>query len=118
MLGRSLIALDEPTTGMSARESVYLIEALQKLSQEKIGIIASIHQPRSDVLKLFDYVLVLCKGEMVYFGRRQDMLPYFLPFSEKLEINIDQMNQEQFVCKFLFLIFISFKFLNFFLQIT
>lgn len=40
-------------------------------------IIFSIHQPRYSIFKLFDVVLLMCKGKCVYQGPPSDLIPYF-----------------------------------------
>lgn len=37
----------------------------------------SIHQPRSEIFKLFDQVGILSQGEMVFFGGSNKLVPYF-----------------------------------------
>jgi ATP-binding cassette subfamily G (WHITE) protein 2 len=50
---------------------VYIINAIQGT------IIFSIHQPRYSIFKLFDSVLLMCKGKSVYHGSALSILPYF-----------------------------------------
>jgi ATP-binding cassette subfamily G (WHITE) protein 2 len=40
-------------------------------------IIFSIHQARYSILKLFDNILLICKGKSVYHGPALDMIDYF-----------------------------------------
>ncbi len=40
-------------------------------------IIFSIHQPRYSIFKLFDNILLICKGKSVYHGPALDMIDYF-----------------------------------------
>lgn len=103
MLGRALLGLDEPTTGLSAKESLCVIQALKNLTSQKISVVASIHQPRSDVLRMFDFILVLNKGRILFYGKREDLLPYFLKLAKKQVIkegtNIEDVNQDEIVGK-------------------
>lgn len=98
ILGRGLIALDEPTTGLSARESLYLGDILRSLADQQIAVVASIHQPRSDVLKFFDYIIVLSKGKQVFFGTKDDAVSFFSSFQKNLELK-EIPNQAEFICK-------------------
>jgi ABC-type multidrug transport system ATPase subunit len=41
------------------------------------SIVASILQPSSEVFQLFDRIIVLDKGQIMFQGPRQDALPYF-----------------------------------------
>ena len=47
------------------------------LSRHGRVVIMSIHQPRYSILKLFDTITLLSKGEMVYQGAARAALPYF-----------------------------------------
>lgn len=71
----SIIFLDEPTsgsvtsnpTGLDSYNAYMIISTLANLAhKEQKTIVFTIHQPRSDIYKLFDDVLVLAKGKTVY----------------------------------------------------
>jgi ABC-type multidrug transport system ATPase subunit len=53
------------------------METLLHLAQEGRTVIATIHQPRSDIFELFDLVILLSKGDVVYFGHAKRMIEYF-----------------------------------------
>ena len=73
-----LLLLDEPTTGLDSYTSHYLIRTLANLAHtENKIILLSIHQPRSDIFNVLDTVGILCGGEMVYYGPREELVPYF-----------------------------------------
>lgn len=40
-------------------------------------VISTIHQPRSDIYKLFDLILLVSQGEQIYFGKADHMIDYF-----------------------------------------
>eukprot|EP00842_Homolaphlyctis_polyrhiza_P000736 jgi/Hompol1/1663/HPOL_002739-RA len=69
LLNPSVIFMDEPTTGLDSFTSFNLIETLVNLSRRGRTIFVSIHQPRSDIYKLFDSIIVLSKGRTVYAGQ-------------------------------------------------
>lgn len=73
----SLLFLDEPTTGLDAYSAFLLIMSLKKLTERGRTIIISIHQPRSDIFFLFDYLCILSRGQTVYAGSIHNVLPYF-----------------------------------------
>eukprot|EP00658_Telonema_sp_P-2_P009218 TRINITY_DN13471_c0_g1_i10.p1 TRINITY_DN13471_c0_g1~~TRINITY_DN13471_c0_g1_i10.p1 ORF type:complete len:532 (-),score=141.76 TRINITY_DN13471_c0_g1_i10:225-1820(-) len=64
-----LIFLDEPTSGLSAADAVKLMKEVKKLVTD-LGIVAVsvIHQPRNRLFKMFDNLILLCNGKMVYSG--------------------------------------------------
>ncbi|MFO1482020.1 MAG: ABC transporter permease [Verrucomicrobiaceae bacterium] len=78
MIGISDVYLfDEPTSGLSSKDSEHVLEIIRSLARNKIVII-SIHQPSSRLLKMFDKALLLDRGgKMAYFGTPHDMLEYF-----------------------------------------
>jgi ABC-type multidrug transport system ATPase subunit len=45
-----------------------VVKRLKHLALEGRTIIASIHQPSSDVFELFDYLYLLSIGKTIYFG--------------------------------------------------
>ena len=47
------------------------------LGDEGRVIILSIHQPRYSILKLFDTITLLSRGEMIYHGSKKFALPFF-----------------------------------------
>lgn len=73
----SLLFLDEPTTGLDAHSAYLLIKTLKNLSKRGRTVIVSIHQPRSDIFFLFDYLCILSKGQTVYSHRIDHVLDYF-----------------------------------------
>ncbi|KAI5954650.1 hypothetical protein KGF54_002426 [Candida jiufengensis] len=76
----SILALDEPTTGLDSLSSLTLMRLLKKLASPEIGItiILSIHQPRVEVTELFDKICLLTSGgRMVYYGKPTDSTNYF-----------------------------------------
>jgi len=66
-----LLFLDEPTSGLDSAASYYVMSRIAGLGQrDGIGrtIIASIHQPSSEVFQLFHNLCLLSSGRTVYFG--------------------------------------------------
>ncbi|KAG5014997.1 hypothetical protein JHK85_021133 [Glycine max] len=66
-----LLFLDEPTSGLDSAASYYVmkrIATLDKKDDVHRTVIASIHQPSSEVFQLFDNLCLLSSGRTVYFG--------------------------------------------------
>ncbi|KAF7127418.1 hypothetical protein RHSIM_Rhsim11G0139000 [Rhododendron simsii] len=64
-----LLFLDEPTSGLDSAASYYVMSRITQLEQRKgRTIIVAIHQPSSEVFKLFDNLCLLSLGRVVYFG--------------------------------------------------
>lgn len=65
----SILFLDEPTSGLDAYNARNVIECLVKLSRDfERTIVFTIHQPRSNIVSLFDKLLLLSEGDLVYSG--------------------------------------------------
>jgi ABC-type multidrug transport system ATPase subunit len=61
----SMILLDEPTSGLDSSSALILTKNLCRLAEEKSKvIIASIHQPSSQIYHMFDDLLLLAKGKV------------------------------------------------------
>lgn len=74
----SILFLDEPTSGLDAFNAYNVIECLVTLAKNyKRTVIFTIHQPRSNIVALFDRLVLLAKGKTVYSGKFVDCQPYF-----------------------------------------
>ncbi len=73
----SVLFLDEVTTGLDSSSAFQLICTLKALANKGRTIIATIHQPRSEIWDLFDHVVLLSRGSPVYSGPARKCLPYF-----------------------------------------
>ncbi|MFP6872176.1 MAG: ATP-binding cassette domain-containing protein [Verrucomicrobiales bacterium] len=68
---------DEPTSGLSSKDSEHIMEIICSLSRNKITFV-SIHQPSSRLFHLFHKALLLDKGgKVAFFGPPAEMLDYF-----------------------------------------
>ncbi|MBA0561026.1 hypothetical protein Golob_017886, partial [Gossypium lobatum] len=64
-----LLFLDEPTSGLDSAASYHVMNRIVKLArQHRRTVIASIHQPSSEVFELFHSLYLLSSGKTVYFG--------------------------------------------------
>ncbi|XP_067682300.1 ATP-binding cassette sub-family G member 5-like [Haliotis asinina] len=72
-----ILLLDEPTTGLDSYTARYLVSNLADIAHRGKIVVLTIHQPRSDIFKLLDQVAILSLGELAYFGKVDDLVPYF-----------------------------------------
>jgi ATP-binding cassette subfamily G (WHITE) protein 2 len=71
-----LLFLDEPTTGLDSVTALDLLYTLHALAhgnaQEKaVTIVCSIHQPQAKIFNLFDSIVLLKAGHIMYQGPRK-----------------------------------------------
>lgn len=77
---------DEPISGLSSKDSEHVAETLRSLARDKI-VIASLHRPGPNVLRLCDKVLLLDNGgRLAFFGTPSGMIDYFRDACRELDI--------------------------------
>ncbi|KAF5375765.1 hypothetical protein D9757_009009 [Collybiopsis confluens] len=74
----SILFLDEPTSGLDSFNAFNVVESLVSLAKSyNRTVIFTIHQPRSNIVALFDQLLVLAMGRVVYSGEFGKCGDYF-----------------------------------------
>ncbi|MBN1182542.1 MAG: ATP-binding cassette domain-containing protein [Bacteroidales bacterium] len=74
----SILFVDEPTSGLSSKDSENIIQILRNHAQKGNLVIINIHQPSGFLFRLFTKILVLDKGGyLAYFGNPIESLSYF-----------------------------------------
>ncbi|GAX74296.1 hypothetical protein CEUSTIGMA_g1745.t1 [Chlamydomonas eustigma] len=73
----SLLFMDEPTTGLDAFAAQKVVCTLKDLAASGHTVLASIHQPRSSIFTLFDDLVLLSEGELLYCGEACEAAQYF-----------------------------------------
>ncbi|KAG6040827.1 hypothetical protein E4U41_006959 [Claviceps citrina] len=74
----SILFLDEPTSGLDAFNAYNVIECLVTLAKNyQRTVIFTIHQPRSNIVALFDRLVLLGKGNAVFAGPFTQCQSYF-----------------------------------------
>ncbi|KAI0410028.1 hypothetical protein F4802DRAFT_11111 [Xylaria palmicola] len=74
----SILFLDEPTSGLDAYNAYNVIECLVTLAKTyKRTVVFTIHQPRSNIVALFDRLILLAQGKTVYSGPFSRCQEYF-----------------------------------------
>ncbi len=88
----AVLFVDEPTSGLSSRDSENIIELLKELALKGKLVFAVIHQPSSDIFKMFDRLVILdTGGYQIYYGNPVDAVTYF-------KQNINLINSDQGEC--------------------
>ncbi|HIA37046.1 MAG TPA: ATP-binding cassette domain-containing protein [Flavobacteriales bacterium] len=73
-----VLFLDEPTSGLSSRDSENIMDLLKELALKGKLIFVVIHQPSSEIFKMFDKLIILdVGGYPIYNGNPIDAIIYF-----------------------------------------
>ncbi|XP_050321240.1 ATP-binding cassette sub-family G member 1 [Bactrocera neohumeralis] len=100
-----IMFFDEPTSGLDSVSSLQIINYLKQLALDGRIIVCVIHQPSSKLMKLFDDVIVMSRGNLVYSGPKADMIPtfeeagfafpeYYNPADFALEVSSEEHNEQ------------------------
>ncbi|MBS1487376.1 MAG: ATP-binding cassette domain-containing protein [Bacteroidetes bacterium] len=74
----SILFVDEPTSGLSSRDSENIMDMLKELTLRGKMIFVVIHQPSSDIFKMFDTLLIFDSGGFqIYYGNPVESVNYF-----------------------------------------
>ena len=77
LVQHEILCLDEPTSGLDSIAAYSVIEELKSLSSKGLAILSTIHQPSSAIFQMFDKLLLMSAGRVVYFGPAKNVLNYF-----------------------------------------
>ncbi|HNP18491.1 MAG TPA: ATP-binding cassette domain-containing protein [Fulvivirga sp.] len=74
----AVLFVDEPTSGLSSRDSENIMDLLKELTLKGKLIFVVIHQPSSDIFKMFDKLVILdTGGYQIYYGNPVEAVVYF-----------------------------------------
>jgi ABC-type multidrug transport system ATPase subunit len=73
----SLMLLDEPTSGLDSSTSLRIVKMLRQECLRGMAVLATIHQPSSELFMLFDKVILLSDGFTVYNGPPNKVSEFF-----------------------------------------
>lgn len=91
----AIMFLDEPTSGLSSRDSENILDLLKELARKGKLLFIVIHQPSSEIFKMFDKLIILdTGGYLIYNGNPVDSIEYFKRKIEHANYN----ESECFVC--------------------
>ena len=89
----SILFVDEPTSGLSSNDSEIIMDLLKVLALKGKLIFVVIHQPSSEIYKMFDQLIILdVGGYPIYKGDPVDAVVYF----KKL---INHVNADESECE-------------------
>ncbi len=91
----AIMFLDEPTSGLSSRDSENILDLLKELARKGKLLFIVIHQPSSDIFKMFDKLIILdTGGYLIYDGNPIESIEYF---KRKIE-QANYAESECYVC--------------------
>jgi ABC-type multidrug transport system ATPase subunit len=86
-----ILFVDEPTSGLSSVDSEIVVNLLKEQTYKGKLVIVNIHQPCSDLYKLFDKIIILDKGGyQIYYGNPNEAIIYFKKLSRHANAEEDQ----------------------------
>lgn len=74
----TILFVDEPTSGLSSVDSEVVITLLKEQTYRGKLVIINIHQPSSDLYKMFDKIMIMDKGGyQIFYGNPSEAIVYF-----------------------------------------
>lgn len=87
----SILFVDEPTSGLSSRDSENVMDLLRELTLKGKLIFVVIHQPSSDIYKMFDKMIILdTGGYMIYYGNPVEGVMYFKKMDAQINSDVGE----------------------------
>ncbi|MBL7871073.1 MAG: ATP-binding cassette domain-containing protein [Cyclobacteriaceae bacterium] len=87
----AILFLDEPTSGLSSRDSENVVDLLKELSLKGKLIFVVIHQPSSDIYKMFDKMIIMDTGGFpTFYGNPVRAITYFKKATNQVDSNRGQ----------------------------
>lgn len=86
-----ILFVDEPTSGLSSRDSENVMDLLRELSMKGKLIFVVIHQPSSEIYKMFDKMVILdTGGYQIYYGNPVEAVTYFKKLDEQINSDVGE----------------------------
>lgn len=86
----ALVFADEPTTGLDGYNAMSVVETLVSLAKKKKHtVVFTIHQPRSNIFQMFDKLLLLSQGKVVFFGPCSQIIDYFASVGHSIPLRVN-----------------------------
>ncbi|RLN93646.1 hypothetical protein BBJ28_00004196 [Nothophytophthora sp. Chile5] len=73
----AIFFVDEPTSGLDSFMAETVVTQLQRIARQGKTVLATIHQPSSELFMLFDQLYLLAAGAVVYHGPAKEAVAYF-----------------------------------------
>jgi len=77
VVASSLSFIHIATSGLDSKTALNVMQTIVQLARCGRTVVATIHQPRSNIYDLFDDLLLLTQGQVAYFGPANQAVAYF-----------------------------------------
>jgi ABC transport system ATP-binding/permease protein len=87
----TILFVDEPTSGLSSVDSEIVMNLLKEQTYRGKLVIVNIHQPGSDIYKMFDKIMIMDKGGyQIFYGIPNEAVMYFKRKANLANADVDQ----------------------------
>ncbi len=84
-----VLFVDEPTSGLSSADSLLVMKILKNIALSGTLVIVNIHQPSSDIYKLFNSIIIIDRGGIpVFYGDPAGAILHFKSITDKVDKDI------------------------------
>jgi ABC-type multidrug transport system ATPase subunit len=77
MTNPSILFADEPTSGLDSFMAVSVVECIKILAECGKTVVFTIHQPSSELFKMFDKICLMSEGRLAFIGTRHEATAFF-----------------------------------------
>jgi len=78
LMSPNVLMLDEPTSGLDSASALSLCQTLKELAESgSCTVICTIHQPQTKIFNLFDELIILNKGHVLYQGPAGEVIAHY-----------------------------------------
>ena len=74
----NILFADEPMSGLDSQTALTLTRSLKRITRASspVTVVATVHQPSHDVFALFDHIILMAQGRILYCGSASDAVAY------------------------------------------
>lgn len=95
----SLLFLDEPTSGLDSHAAFNCVKLLKTLASDNAAVLCTIHQPSSEVFHLFDLVIIMKSGRILYHGEVSSLVNHLATSGFHCPQNYNPADFSMFICQ-------------------
>ena len=80
-----VLFITDPTVGLSMRDSAKIMRGLRSLVNKRCTVVATTENPLPAEFDIFDSLLLMSEGRVIYRGRATDAIPHFMKAPYRFE---------------------------------